>query len=162
LGSDIGIPGYVLLFPGEITPIHARFMDPITREIGDVIITLEGRVMGPEEIARNDFLASLTHDLEVVRVEGRVPEAGAYQVLGEVRNTSGVDLAEVEVSIMLFDADDHLLAVDTLVLPDNFVFDGGSQLRVGETTTFEAWFRDFAGEGDVVRIEVQVGGEKVR
>ena len=155
-----GYPGYYLLFPGEITAFDANFVDPFPREVGDVQVRLEGDAMSLAELNQNGFLSSFTHEFEVVRVEGRPPDIGDYEVVGEVKNNSGQSVTHVLITVMLFDSADNLLGAVTHITPDKYVIGEGILLAPGETTTFKGWFGSLAEGGDVARIEVGFEGEK--
>lgn len=149
-----GYSGSYMLFPGEITPFEAEFVDPFPREVGDVQIRLEGDAVSLAELNENSYLKSFTHEFESVKVEGRTPAVGDYEVVGEVKNTSDKSVTDVDITIMLFDAADNLLGVQLSVIPDKYVIGQGILLAPGETTTFDAWFGTLAEGGDVARIEV--------
>jgi hypothetical protein len=149
-----GYPGYYMLFPGEITPFEAEFVDPFPREVGDVGVRLEGDAMSFAELNQNSYLNSFTHEFEVVRIEGRLPDVGDYEIVGEVKNASGQSVTDADVTVMLFDAADNLLGVETSIIPDKYVIGQGILLASGETSTFDAWFGTLAEGGDVARIEV--------
>ena len=155
-----GYPGYQILFPGEITPFEAEFVDPFPREVGDVQVSLQGEAMSLEEVEQNGYLNSLTHACEVVQVEGRPPSFGDYEVAGEVRNTADLSVINFGVSLMVFDAADNLLGVYVHIVPDKYVMGQGILLTPGETTTFTGWFSSLAEGGEPARIEVGCEGEK--
>src|SRR3990170_2577282 len=161
--NEIGVKGSDLAREEQIIPriaFDANFVDPFLREVGDVQVRLEGDAMSLAELNQNGFLSSFTHEFEVVRVEGRPPDIGDYEVVGEVKNNSGQSVTHVLITVMLFDSADNLLGAVTHITPDKYVIGEGILLAPGETTTFKGWFGSLAEGGDVARIEVGFEGEK--
>lgn len=155
-----GYAGYALLFPGEITPFEASFADPFPRAVAEVQVSLEGEPMSYAHIEQNSYLNSHTHACELLHVEGRSPEFGDYEVVGEVRNSADQSITDVGISVMVFDAADNLLAAELRINPDKYVIGEGLVLAPGETSTFDVWIGTLATGGEPARIEVGCEGVK--
>jgi hypothetical protein len=158
-----GHAGYALLFPGEVTPFSTDFVDPFPREVGDVQVRLEGETMSTAEIEQNSYVNSYTHACEVISVEGRPATVGDYDVVGEVRNTSGQSVTNFDIDLIVYDTADNLLGVLTFIIPDQYVIgSGGLVIAPGETTTFKGWFSNLAEGGEPARIVVGCEGVKTQ
>jgi len=157
-----GHAGYAMLLPGEITPFSTDFVDPFPREVGDVQIRLEGEAQSFAEIAENSYMNSYTHACEVISVEGRPATVGDYDVVGEVRNTSGQSVTDFDIDLIVYDTADNLLGVLTFIIPDKYVIGEGLLLAPGESTTFKGWFSNLAEGGEPARIVVGCEGVKTQ
>lgn len=157
-----GHAGYAMLLPGEITPFSTDFVDPFPREVGDVQVRLEGEAMSAAEIEQNSYLSSYTHACEVISVEGRPATVGDYDVVGEVRNTSGQSVTDFDIDLIVYDTADNLLGVLTFIIPDKYVIGEGLLLAPGESTTFKGWFSNLAEGGEPARIVVGCEGVKTQ
>lgn len=124
---------------GQISPFKVIFFDnPGAWQ--NYEINIEGDEAG--------FLNPYT-SFEVISSQGSVPSFGAFEIVGEIRNTGDSDAEFVEIIAALYDADNHVIGVD-------FTFSEFDKVTAGGSSPFELLlFNKASGEVDHYELYVQ-------
>jgi hypothetical protein len=143
VATDYSYTALDVLLVGDIAPFKITFIEAVP-EWSEYEITIEA-----DEV----FFFNAYRDLEVVSADGKVPEFGAYEIVGEVVNTGDSDAEFVEVIAILYGADGKLLGTDSIYTTLYTVVAGG-------TSPFTILFLQIA-EGTVDHFDLLIEGNVV-
>lgn len=107
----------------------------------------EINIEGDEAGFNNPYL-----DFEIVSSQGSLPSFGAYEIVGEIRNTGAEDAEFVEIIAVLYDANNHVIGVD-------FTYSEFDKVTAGGTSPFDLFVFDKA-QGEVDHYELFIQGNR--
>jgi hypothetical protein len=91
-------------------------------------------------------------NFDVLSADGIIPADGAYEIVGEIKNTGEHNSKSVDVIGVLFDQDGHIIGTET-AHPDD------ARLAAGLSSPFKLMFLQIA-EGEVASFEILVFAEE--
>ena len=143
IGSQFGLSSLRVLSVDQISPFWLNLKaDPDLWEIYE--ITVE---------AKQARLFSPYKNIDVINADGKIPADGAYEIMGELKNTGGQNAKNVEVIGILFDQDGHIIGTKSAK-------SDADRLTPGTSSMFTLMFSTI-GEGEVASFEIIVFSEEV-
>jgi hypothetical protein len=141
IGRQYGLSSLRVLSVDQISPFWLNLKaDPDLWETYE--ITVE---------AKQARLFSPYKNIDIIRADGNIPADGAYEIIGEIKNTGGQNAKKIDVIGILFDQDGHIIGTRLGKAADE-------RLATGSSSPFTLMFSQIA-EGEVASFEIIVFSE---
>lgn len=101
---------------GEASPFNVLFYSE-TPDYAKYEVTVEGR---------ENTMYQVYKEFEIVSADGQVPSFWDYEIAGEIRNIGSSDAEFVSIIAVLYDAENHIIGLDTTYSDFDVVTAGGT------------------------------------